>query len=78
MEGEQCDGGGTVEWRGTRKIWLVWSILYTHTHTHTHTHSLSKWHSQSSQAGTRSSIHLVTQRDIENVQLTGASDLLSD
>ena len=47
-------------------------------HSYTHTHTLTKWHSQSSQAGTRSSIHLVTQRDIENIQLTGASDLLSD
>ena len=91
MEGEQCDGGGTVGWRGNsvmegdqedlaRLVYIIHSYTHTHTqtHTHTHTHTLTKWHSQSSQAGTRSSIHLVTQRDIENVQLTGASDLLSD
>ena len=85
MEGEQCDGGGTVGWRGNSVMEgdqedlarLVY-IIHSYTHTHTLSHTLTKWHSQSSQAGTRSSIHLVTQRDIENVQLTGASDLLSD
>ena len=77
MEGEQCDGGGPGRFGS---FGLYYTLIYTHTHTdtHTHTHTLTKWHSQSSQAGTRSSIHLVTQRDIENVQLTGASDLLSD
>ena len=61
MEGEQCDGGGTVGWRGNSVMEGDQEDLARLVYNYT-----------------LSTIHLVTQRDIENVQLTGASDLLSD
>ena len=50
MEGEQCDGGGTVGWRGNsvmegdqedlaRLVYIIHSYTHTHTQTHTHTHT---------------------------------------
>ena len=53
MEEEQCDGGGTVGWRGNsvmegdqedlaRLVYIIHS--YTHTHTQTHTCTLTEWY----------------------------------
>ena len=49
MEGEQCDGGGTVGWRGNSVMEgdqedlarLVY-IIHSYTHTHTHTHKVAQ------------------------------------